>query len=734
MSAVDQSVHVDPRWGPEAASLVRRPLLVDRLVVSTDTPVVMIMAPAGYGKSTLLRMWEEAEERPFALLNLSDSHNDPVLLTASIAQAVAEHVPVDDDPHAALPSGSDNAAVVRLLEFLRRSAAHAVLALDDMHVLTAPESIDVVSALADGLPDRWQLALASRCKVGIRLNRLRANRAMTELTATDLAMTPDEAAILFEGCGLHLHRNTVARLVERTEGWPAALYLAALSMHGAPDAEQVALDFAGDDRVVADYLREEFMSSVAPKELPFLMRTSVLDEPSGDLCDRLLQTEGSAATLRALASANALIQPVGAKQGTFRYHVLLREMLADELRSLHPSEAADLHARASIRYAELDDFDRAVPHAIAAGDIEVTAEMIWSQTPAYSSAGRDATLERWLRGFTEAQTAASAPLSLARATCALTDGDGAAVEHWTDVALMLLDADDSADADAMRVAASVIRAAGCARRGIAPMLGDARAALDLLPEGDRWKSLCRFIEGAAMHLGDDLSAARKALEDGARRGQVQAPSIHALCLSQLALMSYDEGDLEEADGLSTLALSSTHTNGLADEPTAALAFAVRALVAARLGRTIEASEHYRRAAERITGLNDVSPWFEVEVRLTSARALVQLDDIRTARAQLTKAARKLRHVPDAPVLERWTEQAWRKIDSDRVADHWPLTPAELRLLHLLPTHLSYRELAGDLSVSPNTVKTQARSIYSKLGVSSRAEAVTCARIAGLVDV
>ena len=224
------------------------------------------------------------------------------------------------------------------------------------------------------------------------------------------------------------------------------------------------------------------------------------------------------------------------------------------------------------------------------------------------------------------------------------------------------------------------------------------------------------------------------LEEGARRGAVLAPNIETLCLSQLALVALDEDDTDGAEALVDSAISKMEHFALGDYPTEALAFAVAALIRAGRGKADQAAQALRTSGELLDELKDFSPWYEAETRIVLARALLLLDDVAASRARLAEAGRHLRRTGDAIVLREWLERAWREGDAARsVTGRWPLSPAELRLLHYLPTHLTFREVGEELFVSANTVKTQARSIYQKLGVSSRAEAVACARAAGLLD-
>jgi LuxR family maltose regulon positive regulatory protein len=716
-------------------AIIQRKRLVTRLMGGGAGSVVLIDAPAGFGKSTVLREWARADPRPFAALTLGHHHDDPVLLTASIAGAIGELAPVREDVYRALygsKPGTLKVAVPRLLESLHRSNESIVLALDDVHALSDPDSLAVIRTLADGLPPGSQLALASRAEPSIHLGRLRANRRLLELDAGDLAMTHSETEAMLRACGLRLDSSSIEILVNRTEGWPAALYLAALSLGSADDPDAEAQRFAGDDRLVVDYLRDEFLATLDPESAGFLSRTAILGELSGDLCDAVLERDGSAATLRDLARSNTLVTAVDAKDQTFRYHALLRVMLSSELRRMHPREEGELHARAASWHAERGDFDRAVPHAIATGAVEPAAAMIWSQAARYAGLGREATLDRWLGLFTDAEVGSSAELCLVRATCHLTDGNGAEVAHWTALAVELAAQRPADQAEAITVAAGAIEASGAARDGVVAMGKRAANAFDRLPTGDPWRSLCRVIEGASLHLTGEYAKARDALEDAVRLAVTRVPTVHALSLAQLSLLALDEDDLAEATVLSRRSMVESELHGLSGVPTQALVAAAAGYVEARAGDAATASRYVKHAAALLAEVPGISPWYQAETRIIVARTLALLDDIAGARAELAAAARDLRQTADAVVLTTWLQDGWREADAATTNGRWPLSPAELRLLHYLPTHLSFREIAEELFVSPNTVKTQARSVYQKLGVSSRAEAVACARTAGLL--
>jgi LuxR family maltose regulon positive regulatory protein len=645
--------------------------------------------------------------------------------------------PVDEGVFAALagPRPSISSVVVpRLCRSLHDRHRPFVIVFDDVHRLDRPESLDALVALATGVPDGSQLALGSRGEPSVQLGRLRGHALVSEIGARDLAMTGSEAGAVLEAAGVELAPDQVRQLLERTEGWPVAIYLAALSLSGEEDLAGALERFHGDDRFVADYLRDEFLSRLTRREVDFLTRTSILERLNGGICDAVLGREGCAKILRRLSRANLLLVPLDHRDEEYRYHSLLREMLESELHRLGARHRSELHARASRWYAEHGDVDRAVTHAISAGDVEAAGDLIWANAATYESRGRTLTLRSWLDQFTPEQVAASPPLCLAVATTHLSDGDGAQIEHLTSAAARSLKQAARPDRAQLGAAMKVIRAAGAARDGVTRMGEDVSQSLSLLPEDSPWRSLCRLVEGVSYQLRGEREHALPALEECARRGAIAAPSIATLSLAQLALLALDQEDVDGAAAHMERAIEETKHHGLGDYTTQALIFAASALVRATRGLVDEASRDLRSATRLLSQLADITPWYEAETRITLARALLLLDDVPAARAHLADAGRYLRQVPDAPVLRGWLEQAWRDVDTAQsVTGRWPLTPAELRLLHYLPTHLTFREIADQVFVSTNTVKSQAQSIYRKLGVSSRAEAVATAHAAGLLE-
>jgi LuxR family transcriptional regulator, maltose regulon positive regulatory protein len=718
--------------------LVPRERLVARLAGARDVPLALIVAPAGYGKTTVLAEWAEHDERPFAWVALGPGDSDPACLLSAIALALDEIEPVGREILAALASRPAGRAE-RLVERVARSVAARqrpfVLILDDAQRIGAPASFAALEALVEHLPPGSQMALASRTEPELLpVGRLRAHRRLVELRPRDLVMTRGEAAALL--AGLDLRSGDVDVLVERTEGWPAGLYLAALSLRDQPDRGRALARFAGDDRLVADYLRDELLAELPLDRLSFLTRTSVLDDLSGPLCDAVLARPGSGGTLRELARSNLMLVPLDRADGRYRYHGLFAEMLQAELRRIEPDYEAEVHRRASAWHAGRGEVDRAIHHAIAAADVRSAADLLWSVAADHVMQGRHAIVGRWLEPFTADQIAQHVPLALAAATSELATGDRDRIEHWCSSAERGIGSDRSGGPATGHAAVTVLLRAVVARDGLARMRQDAAAASEGLDDDAPWQPLCLLLQGVADHLTGDRDRARAQLEEGARRAAVAAPAVQVLCLAQLGVLAFDEDD----DGTGELCVSRARRQiervGLAEYPICALAFAVSALDRAERGRVDEAHRDMHEGMRLLATLRDFTPWYEAEARVLLARAALRLSDVVAARTLLAEASRIARRAPDAVVLADWLDASWARAESFSAAailGPSSLTTAELRVLRLLPTHLSFREIAGDLHVSANTIKTQAHAVYRKLDASSRTQAVGNARQVGLLD-
>jgi LuxR family transcriptional regulator, maltose regulon positive regulatory protein len=719
----------------DGSALVERRRLLSTLQ-SSSAPIVLLSAPSGYGKSVLVDQWAELDPRPYPTLILGMEHNDPAMLIGSIVELLDPIEPVEPGVGAALANLELNIETVvlpRLAGSLRDRELPFVLVLDDFERIASRQSLAVVKTIIANLPQGSQLVLATRSEPALPVGRLRAHREITELGAQDLAMTKGECRNLLDGLGLNPSPDQLDTLVSRTEGWAAALYLAGLALSEAPDLDHAIARFAGDDRFVVDYIREEFLEPVSHRQLDFLRRASVLDRLSGDLCDSVLERHGSATQLRALSHSNMLLTSLDRRDEWFRFHPLFREMLRAELRRTEPESEADLNRRASDWWVEHGDWDRAISHAVEAGAVDRAGELLWMGIPAFTTRGRNATVVGWLDRLGEQAVATDAALSLTAAYTQITQGAGEKTEHWAAIAAGLIEAEETSEKKTVLSAGLGLIEAALARGGVGEIADRTALAAELLPADSPWMSMCRLIEGVGLHLRGFRPEAREKLIDGARRGAVSAPNVQVLCLSQLALLAIEENDWTLAEMLASQARAQLDRSGIGDYPMMALSLAVSAVVRSRTGRLEEAAADLRQGRSLLGKLEDFAPWYEAETWVALARAAARLGDAPAATEMLDEAARVLKLTPDAIVLETWIAETAISIETVSASGIHDLTPAELRVLQYMPTHLSFPQIAGQVFVSPNTVKTQAQGVYRKLGVKSRREAVEHARAAGLLD-
>lgn len=724
---------VDPAATPTRRPLVVRERLI-RVVAGNDAPLQVIVAPAGYGKTTMLRQWAERDPRAFAWVTIRRGHEDPVRLLTDIVEALDTIEPVDDAVMTALrtPHPAISTVVVpRLEQALAARTQPFVLVVDEAEILSQQGAFDVLGTLSGLLPYGSALAVAARCEPALPLGRLRAHAQVVEVRTADLAMTRGEARDMLAAEGLDLAADQIDALVEQTEGWPAGLYLAALALREQDDLDTAIAHFAGDDRLVADYLHDELLCRLAPADRALLMRCSPLDELSGPLCDAVTGTSGSGAVLRRLARSNLLLSPLDRCDERFRCHTLLADALRAELRRVEPETEAEVHRRASDWCDEHDDVEGAIEHAIAAGDASRAGRLIWRVVPVYGAYGRHATVKRWLEHFTDDRIAHQPELALAAATTHMISGERDAVERWALLAGARLDRAADEARDDLEAGVAIMRAT-VARGGIAQMRDDAARADAQLAEDSPWRSLSCLLMGTAHVVGGDQSEGCERLEQGSRRGATSAPGVQVLCLGLLALVALMREEWEEGGRIADLARAQVERVGLGEYATCALVFAVSAFARAQRGRPDAARRDVDDAHRLLPRLDDFTPVFAALTTLALARAQLRLGDAPAARALLVESAR---HAAGAPTLQMWIDDAGHRTRSfvqDATACSSSLTAAELRVLSFLPSHGSLREIAAALGVSTNTVKTQAHALYRKLDVSSRSQAVARAAQLGLV--
>jgi LuxR family maltose regulon positive regulatory protein len=419
--------------------LVPRPRLSERLDRGAASKLMLVSAPAGFGKTTLLTEWlaagpaAPADQRLVAWLSLDRGDNDPASFWAYVIAALRTVASgVGESALAllhALQRPPIETVLTTLLNDLAAIAADIMLVLDDYHVIDAREVQDGMAFLLDHLPPRLHVVIASRADPALPLARLRARGELVEIRAAELRFTPDEAAAYFNGMmGLQLAAQDVAALEGRTEGWIAALQLAALSMQGRADIAGFIAGFAGDDRYVVDYLFEEVLQRQSDHVQTFLLQTSILGGLIGPLCDAVTGHGGGKAMLEALDRGNLFLVPLDDRRRWYRYHHLFADALHARLLDEQPGQVLDLHRRASAWYEQNGEQPMAIGHALAARDFERAAGLVELAIPVMARSRQEATVRGWLEMIPDELIRVRPVLSVGFAGALLTSGELEGVE------------------------------------------------------------------------------------------------------------------------------------------------------------------------------------------------------------------------------------------------------------------------------------------------------------------
>ena len=684
-----------------------RPRLWRALDATPATLVAVVVAPSGYGKTTFLAQWARQDPRPHARLALGPEHAAPLRLLD---------------------------AIERHLRPLRGAGTPVSLVLDHAEVLDR-RSAEPLLSVAEALPHGSVLTIASTVQPPLPIGRLRLEGRLRELRTAELAMTMTEGQQLLQSAGVLLDADGLCTVMRLTEGWPAGLALAALALRDAEERPVALAAFGGNDHVVADYLHDVFLQALAPDDLDLLVRTSVLETLSGPLCDAVTGRQGSGRVLRELSRSNIPLERLDRCDETFRVHPLLRGMLRSELSRSGRALERRAHLRAASWLEDQGATALAAEQAARGGDAARAGRLLWAEAEAAVVQGRGEVLERALQGFTTGQVEADPALALSRAAGGLERAHREDVEHWIVVGERALAGTASDQAARFATGLAVLRAV-VARDGVAAMGAHARRARELGPAPGGWHGLACFLDGASKHLLGDEQLAWDRLSESARTRAVGAPLVAMLSHALLGLIDlmaerWDAGRREAAH-----ARACALEHGVDTHPAAALVFAASAFALAHHGELKQARRDATQARRLARLPSAFGPWLAAEVHVALARAELRLSDSAAARDLLSGAGRLIRRCPEATAVRAAIDDAWDRVDrfaASAVVGTTTLTTAELRVLRMLPSHLSLGEIAARLHVSPNTVKTQAHAVYRKLGASSRSEAVACARTVGLID-
>jgi LuxR family maltose regulon positive regulatory protein len=714
-----------PRLRP---GTLRRERLTDPLRTQRPT-LTLLVAPPGFGKTSLLADWAAADPRTFAWLRADRQDNDPSLLWAGIGVAIG--AALDDPelgdrlsrlgnrPDAAMAAAGELAVVDREL----------VLCIDDYHLVDSEFSHVSLFELAELTSGNVQIALAARAEPPMPIARLRAREELLEVRAGELAFSLEETeAFLNEALELGLEPRLVRILHERTQGWPAGLYLAYLSLRVAPDAAEFIETFGASNRHVGDFLTEQVLLALDTESLQFLMDTSITDAICGPLADAMRGTTDAAERLAEVERANVFIAPLDQRREWYRYHPLFAELLELELGRRHPERRALLHERAAQWYAEQGDADNAVRHAVAAGNEELAASFVASHYLEWLERGRISSIVRWLEALGPERVRADGRLALVQAWTMHFLGRHAEGEAALAAARALPDEGPLPDGASSIEASAALIWAAFPGGDVGRMLASARKAYQLEGERDSpWR--------ATVHVQLGFALVRSGRYEEAR-----PPLVRAVTLAHDAGMVMDEvaalallSRVECEVGASTLAedyarasLELATAAGITKTPTYAFAQAALASVLIRSGDAAEGERLLLEALPAMRALGEPLGIAELLIWLAQARrALGRRHEANLASREADSIIAIAR---DPGVLGT----ALRRRPATPARTVEALSPRELEVLAAMADGASKRDAARALFVTYNTVHSHVRSIYRKLEVHNMDEAVARARRDGLL--
>lgn len=709
------------------ARLVRRSRLDDALSTAVQDPavrVILVSAPAGSGKSTLVAGWLlETTSTTAAWLQADAADHDPARFWTHAIAALARQLP-DLEPAVApaIPgSATDPRPLIeRLTNHLTTQAEPVVLVIDDYHLIANPDVDHGIEQLVDLAPALLTLIVCSRLDPTLRLSRLRVRGHLVEIRANDLRFEPQEAAALLDQRGTAPLPHHVTALHERTEGWAAGLVLAGISLADSPDADAFVAAFQGDDRLVVDYLTEEFLAGLQPDDRHRLLQTSILDRLSGPLIDAVCDTSDGAGWLRRLAATNQLLIGLDRTGTWYRYHHLLADLLRVDAENSIQAELAQLHRRAGAWHHHHGAALNAVEHYIHSGDHTEAADLIWDDATELLNSGQLATVQRQIAGLgpLAEQHVGTATVN---GYIALFTGRLGDARHYLDLARTL---GPTKDQTRLTIALAVY---------IAIASGDVATALEEAQASEHPTESAQTLSLIwARTWGGDFDDATALLPVAGRLADQEHNALVAGSVPIYeAIIAIETGRTTDARRAAKRALEIAEANGLADSTSVALAHSI-------VGRTSDDPAEAIAATNRGIELSDETA--SVLARgyaLTSAADVLSRHQHHNSDHLLRQARTVIDRCPDPGITGQYLNRIEARQGTLPARPQTPglvekLTDREQAVLHYLPSQLTQRDIANELYVSLNTVRTHCKSIYRKLGVGDRKAAVQAARDHGLL--
>lgn len=719
--------------------LVPRERLLGELDRLSFAPLTLVDAPVGFGKSVLLETWVARSSHAVAWVSLEPGDSDPARLWTYLAAAVDRIRPGLGRGALALlrsPGAAPARVAEELANGIRAYRAPITIVLDDAHVVSDAECWRSLERLVLHLPAEARLVLVTRSDPPLRLGRLRGRGALGEIRARELAFTVEEAhELLVEREGIALGDADVELLVRRTEGWPAGLYLAALWLRTLDDPAAGVRAFHGDHRHVVDYLTGEVLDTLDDETRRFLLETSTLGLFDAPMCDAVLGRTDSSVRLRTIERENGFLIALDASREWYRYHHLFGELLRLELARTRPDVAARLHRRASTSCLERGRIVDALEHAAAAGEPSLAASILEREHLTLLRTGRISTLLQWCDWLPDELLLGRPVIPLAAALASGLSGQETSVRHrLTRLAERSRDEQPERWTPYHETGLALVRTAWVHDDlGAAVELG--RATLDVARTDD--ESAVSFLASLAflLYLVGEPDEARGLSEEAVSRDGTSArPHGAVLAHSTLSLLAVGSGDpaaaLAHADRACAVAVAA----GIDRSSSGGLMRIARAVALAAGGMLTEA-ERDAVEGERLRRCGDPEAG-HVYALLVLADIRVRRGRLDIAAADLGAARKRLTAFVDAGMLPALATTVAATLERSRAAASTAVeapTDAELSVLRLLSSELSQREIGAHLYLSVNTVKTHTRSLYRKLGVTSRSAAVERATALGLID-
>jgi LuxR family transcriptional regulator, maltose regulon positive regulatory protein len=713
---------------------------VDDLYRSATGRVLRVLAPGGYGKSTIVSRWVGTDPRAVGWVDLELVDNDPFALLSALGEAMAGTCDLDVAAPPGGPRDADGVAdslARAVADSLARCTTPFVLVLDDIHTITSKQAEVVVDMVAEHLPPACTLVLVGRAHpLDGAVARLRLHPGVVDVGAQDLALTLEETGRLLAGLGARLTPQELSAVGERFEGWPAGLRLAGQALTRRPGQVPATVTEVAADGFVRSYLRSEWQAQLREEDTAFLREVACLRRFTAEMCDAVTGRPDSGGRLSDLHRDGLVVIPLDQRGEWYRMHPLLAGHLEAELQERDRRRWREIHLGAARWWERHGDIDLALDHADLAGDTELCRSLVAEHGMAYYTSGLHGTVRRWLGALPPEVVRSSAALASLGVMDAVHLGDVVRALRWSSVLRGIVEAPDAEAAadDPMRLRSMAVRAT-LEQRPARELVPLAQQAVDGLPPGS-WRGIAALALGGLLFLtGDERAGAR--LDDAAFEAEMaQSPLTQANCLGARAILADLTGDRARATTAGEQAHRILRERQAELVPTTALVASMHSLSEARAGRREGAVQAVDLARRHLSGYREGGPWFNVLARLALLRTSLLLGDRSLSRQLLREVTEHLRYEPEdngaAPhlaVLRAKVEAAEQVLPDGP----WTMTAAEGKVLELLPTSLSLGDIAGRLFLSRNTVKSHTASIYRKLGATSRNQAVELARASGVLE-